>query len=33
MTLPSITTTGAALPGAASDTPPWPVRMTKSLLG
>ena len=33
MTLPSITMTGAALPSAASDTPPWPVRVTKSLLG
>jgi hypothetical membrane protein len=33
MILQSITTTGAALPGAASDTPPWPVRVTRSLLG
>jgi hypothetical protein len=33
MTLPSITMTGAALPIAASDTPPWPVRATKPLLG
>jgi hypothetical membrane protein len=33
MTLQSITMTGAALPGAASDTPPRPVRVTKSLLG
>jgi hypothetical membrane protein len=33
MTLPSITMTGAALPSAASDTPPWPVRVTRSLLG
>jgi hypothetical membrane protein len=33
MTLQSITMTGAALPGAARDTPPWPVRVTKSLLG
>jgi hypothetical protein len=31
--LPSITMTGATLPGAASDTPPWPVRVAKSLLG
>ena len=30
----SITMTGATLPGAASDTPPWPVRVTtRSLLG
>jgi hypothetical protein len=27
------TTTGSALPGVASDTPPLPVRVTKSLLG
>jgi hypothetical membrane protein len=33
MTLQSITMTGAAVPGAASDTPPRPVRVTKSLLG
>jgi hypothetical protein len=33
MTLQSITMTGAALPGAASDAPPRPVRVTKSLLG
>jgi hypothetical membrane protein len=33
MTLPSITMPGAALPGAASGTPPWPVRVTRSLLG
>jgi Protein of unknown function (DUF998) len=33
MTLQSITMPGAALPGAASDTPPLPVRVTKSLLG
>jgi hypothetical membrane protein len=29
----SITMTGAAMPSAASDTPPRPVRVTKSLLG
>jgi hypothetical protein len=33
MTLPSITMTGAALPGAANDSPPWPVRVAKSVLG
>jgi Protein of unknown function (DUF998) len=33
MTLQSITMTGAALPGAPSDTPPLPVRVTRSLLG
>jgi Protein of unknown function (DUF998) len=33
MTLQSITMTGAALAGTASDTPPWPVRVTRSLLG
>jgi hypothetical membrane protein len=33
MTFQSITMTGAALPGAAGDTPPRPVRVTKSLLG
>jgi hypothetical membrane protein len=33
MTLQSITMTGTALPDAASDTPPWQVRVTRSLLG
>jgi hypothetical protein len=33
MTLPSITMTGAALPGAANDSPPWPVLVAKSVLG
>ena len=33
MSLLSVPMTGAALPGAASDTPPWPVRVTRSLLG
>jgi hypothetical membrane protein len=33
MTLQSITMTGAALPGAAGDAPPRPVRVTRSLLG
>jgi hypothetical membrane protein len=33
LTFQSITMTGAALPGAAGDTPPRPVRVTKSLLG
>ena len=33
MTLRSITMTGTALPGTASDTPPWLVRVTKALLG
>ena len=33
MTLQSITMTGATLPGTANDTPPRPVRVTKSLLG
>jgi hypothetical protein len=31
--LPSTTTSGAALPGTAGDAPPWPVRVTRSLLG
>jgi Protein of unknown function (DUF998) len=33
MTFQPLMTTGAALPGTASDTPPWPLRVTRSLLG
>ena len=33
MTFQPITMTGAAAPGAAGDTPPLPLRVTKSLLG